>query len=294
MAKDTIMQQLLRQREAERKAAESGEQQNPITNHISGPLKNYPMEKASPERQAQPETPEVPAYDNLQDELRMIQEEQDYQLKHARQEKSRYYVGKVFQIFLIVLCVYLVFLIYGVLKTSYVYNEKGEVVPLVVPVESIREKAEFEVVSTQYLQSRTLYEEVLKLDYRLGMATKTGEDPLVIAPEYEKILEKISKLSVQMGAQTVPAQYTQPYNMLISWVKNDIALYCQYISRAITQNNVTDMNNALVYKDSMYSNFMRITEILTTLGGQVDNVDVKIIYDWSPEQFIEQYSGGIN
>ena len=291
---NTIMQQLLKQREAENKAAENSEQQNSATSHLGGPLKNYPMENAAPEPRIQTEMPEASTYDSMKDELRMIEEEQNYQLKRAKQEKSRFYVGKVFQMVLIVLCVYLVFLIYGVMNTSYVYNEKGEVVPLVVPVESIREKAEFEVVSSQYLQARTLYEEVLKLDYRLGMANNTKEDPLLIAPEYEKILEKISKLSVQMAAQTVPAQYTQPYNMLISWVKNDIALYCQYISRAITQNNVTDMNNALAYKDSMYSNFMRITEILSTLGTQVDNVDVKIIYDWSPEKFIEQYSGGIN
>lgn len=291
---NTIMQQLLKQREAENKAAENGEQQKPSASRLSGPLKNHPIGNIAPETKAQPEMPETPSYDSMNDELRMIEEEQNYQLKRAKQERSRFYVGKVFQIVLIVLCVYLVFLIYGVMKTSYVYNEKGEVVPLVVPVESIREKAEFEVVSSQYLQSRTLYEEVLKLDYRLGMANSTGEDPLLIAPEYEKILEKISTLSVQMAAQTVPAQYTQPYNMLISWVKNDIALYCQYISRAITQNNVTDMNNALSYKESMYTNFMRITEILTTLGTQVDNVDIKIIYDWSPEKFIENYSGGIN
>ena len=260
---------------------------------FSGPLRNYPSEKTMPEQK--PASPlQAAAYDPVQDELRMIEEEKNYQLKLAKKQKLRYYIEKVFQAVLIASCVYLVFLIYGVLNTNYVYDKNnGSVVPLVVPVESIRAKAEYEVVSTQYLQARTLYEEVLKLDYRLGMATNTGEDPLLIAPEYEKLLEKVSSLSVQMAAQTVPAQYTQPYNMLLSWVQNDIALYCQYISRAITQNSVTDMNQALSYKESMYNNFMRITEIVATLGSKVDNVDVSIIINWSPEAYISQYSGGV-
>lgn len=287
----TFMQQRLQKGDERR---ENSRQEKPETNNVFGPLGNYPSEKTAEKKPTLPQDTS-PSYDHVQDELRMIEQEKAEQLNELRRQKIRYYTERGFQVLLIVLCVYLVFLIYGVLNTNYVYDSKrGDVVPEVVPVEQIREKAEFEVVSSQYLQARTLYEEVLKLDYRLGMAGSTGEDPLLIAPEYEKILEKISKLSVQMAAKTVPAQYTQPYNMLLSWVQNDIALYCQYISRAISQNSVVDMNQALTYKDTMYNNFMRITEIIATLGSKVNNIDIAIIYNWSPESFIQQYSGGID
>lgn len=288
----TIMQQRLKQKEALdriRPADDSPREQNNVT----GPLRHYPSERTS----SVPETEKThmpPAYDPVQDELRMMDEETSYQLRLAKREKVKHYVVKVFHVVLIVSCVYLVFLIYGVLNTSYVYDKgSGDVVPLVIPVETIQKKADFELVSSQYLQARTLYEEALKLDYRLSMADRTGEDPLLIAPEYEKILEKISSLSIQMAAQTVPAQYTQPYNMLLNWVQNDIALYCQHISRAITQNSVMDMNKSQEYRSSMYTNFQRITEVIATLGSQVENVDIAIIYNWSPESFIEQYSGGL-
>jgi hypothetical protein len=288
----TIMQQRLKQQEALDKARPAEDQ--PVEqNNVTGPLRHYPSERTS---SIKPETEQhiAPQYDPVQDELRMIEEESKYQLKVAKKEKFKHYFVKVFNVILIVSCVYLVFLIYGVMNTSYVYdNKSGDVVPLIVPVETIQKKADYELVSTQYLQARTLYEEVLKLDYRLSMAERTGEDPLLIAPEYEKILEKISSLSIQMSAQTVPAQYTQPYNMLLSWVQNDIALYCQHISKAISQNSVMDMNKSQEYRASMYNNFMRITELVATLGTQVDNVDVSIIYNWSPESFIEQYSGGL-
>ena len=288
----TIFQQRLQQQGVTKPNNESTDSGAETNNVSSGPLRHYPSEKTMPDKKDQ--APVLQKYDPEQDEMRMLNEEQAYQLRIARKQKIKFYIEKVFQVVLIASCVYLVFLIYGVLNTNYVYDKNnGSVVPLVVPVETIKAKAEYEVVSSQYLQARTLYEEVLKLDYRLGMASNTGEDPLLIAPEYEKLLEKISSLSVQMAAQTVPAQYTQPYNMLLSWVQNDIALYCQYISRAITQNNVADMNKALSYKESMYSNFMRITEIVATLGSRVENVDISMLLNWSPESFIEQYSGGI-
>ena len=288
----TIFQQRLQQQGVTKPNNESTDSGAETNNVSSGPLRHYPSEKTMPDKKDQ--APVLQKYDPEQDEMRMLNEEQAYQLRIARKQKIKFYIEKVFQVVLIASCVYLVFLIYGVLNTNYVYDKNnGSVVPLVVPVETIKAKAEYEVVSSQYLQARTLYEEVLKLDYRLGMASNTGEDPLLIAPEYEKLLEKISSLSVQMAAQTVPAQYTQPYNMLLSWVQNDIALYCQYISRAITQNNVADMNKALSYKESMYSNFMRITEIVATLGSRVENVDLSMLLNWSPESFIEQYSGGI-
>lgn len=255
---------------------------------MSGPLRNYPSD--TPPQQP---TPVEPAYDPLKDELRMIDEEKEYQLRKARKDRLKDRMIKGFEILLIVMCVYLVFLIYGALNTNYTYNRTGDVVPVVVPVEEIKEQNDYFTISTQYLQARTLYEEALKLDYRIGASQSTGEDTVLIASEYEGILEKITKLYVQMSAITVPAKYTQPYNMLISWVHDDLALYCQYISRAITQNNAADMNQALLYRDSVYNKFGQITQVLVTHGTAIESSEVINIRSWSPEKFIEQITGGV-
>ena len=286
----TLLQERLRQSEGkpdDPSRSDVGEQEN----IVSGPLRFYPS--AHTEKQEKKEE-KKPEYNRYEDEMRMIREDEKDQLEKLRREKRKYLIERIFQVVLIVSCVYLVFLIYGAVNTSYTYNTKGEVVPLVVDVDTIRSQNEFKSVSTQYFQARTLYEEVLSLDYRLGMAGKTGEDPLLIAPEYEKILEKVTKLSVQMNALTVPARYTQPFNMLLSWVQDDLALYCQYISRAITQNNSADMNQALYYKDSMYNKFRQITQVLATLGSTVERSNVEMINEWSPEGYIEKISGGVN
>ena len=227
------------------------------------------------------------AEETLEEE--MLSEETRRELEALRRKQIRAIAVRAGQILTAVLCVYLVFLIYGVLNTEYTYDERGDIVPVILTVEGIRETEEFRTMSTQYVQARTLYEKVLLLDYRLGAG---AEDPLLIAPEYEKLLEEISSLSVQIGAVTVPAKYVQPMNMLLNWVQNDIALYCQFISRAISQNSVTDMNQALGYRETMYGNFRQITQVVAALASQVSGADTADLITWSPEGYLEQYTGG--
>lgn len=58
-------------------------------------------------------------------------------------------------------CVYVSILIYGVMVTDYNYNENGEIVPEVVSVQDIKEEKAYDTILYQYLQCRSLYEEVL-------------------------------------------------------------------------------------------------------------------------------------
>lgn len=244
---------------------------SPLTGHAEAPV---------PRRDTRAE-------ETLEEE--MLSEETRRELEALRRKKIRAIAVRAGQILTAVLCVYLVFLIYGVLNTEYTYDERGDIVPVILTVEGIRETEEFRTMSTQYVQARTLYEKVLLLDYRLGAG---AEDPLLIAPEYEKLLEEISSLSVQIGAVTAPAKYVQPMNMLLSWVQNDIALYCQFISRAISQNSVMDMNQALGYRETMYGNFRQITQVVAALASQVSGADTADLMTWSPEGYLEQYTGG--
>ena len=244
---------------------------SPLTGHAEAPV---------PRRDTRAE-------ETLEEE--MLSEETRRELEALRRKKIRAIAVRAGQILTAVLCVYLVFLIYGVLNTEYTYDERGDIVPVILTVEGIRETEEFRTMSTQYVQARTLYEKVLLLDYRLGAG---AEDPLLIAPEYEKLLEEISSLSVQIGAVTVPAKYVQPMNMLLNWVQNDIALYCQFISRAISQNSVLDMNQALGYRETMYGNFRQITQVVAALASQVSGADTADLMTWSPEGYLEQYTGG--
>jgi len=229
-----------------------------------------------------------PAVNEMLFEDSMIAEEIKERAAELRSEKFKWYLTKSFQILLSVGCAYLIFLIYGLMSTTYVYDARGNAVPQVLSLDEIKEVSEYNLMHNQYIQARALYERVLVLDYRIALGY---EDPLLIAPEYEKTLEDISSLSVQIGALSTPAQYAQTMNMLLKWVQNDIALYCQNMSAAITQNNSTRMNNALTDRSNMYNDFKIITQNVATLGSRVSNVDISDILAWSPELYLQQYVG---
>jgi hypothetical protein len=182
----------------------------------------------------------------------------------------------------------LAFLIFGVINTEYVRDENGKVVPLVMSYQQIKQLEDFNKLAVQYRQARMLYEQVLVLDYRMAAGI---EDPMSIAPEYEKLLTSVEPLAIQLSALTLPAEFTQTKNMLLTWTKNDIAIYCQNVSRAVSQNNEEYATRALEYKSLMYQDFSVITSNLMSLGAKVDGASLKDIAEWSPEKYVQDTLG---
>lgn len=216
-----------------------------------------------------------------------------YELKKSHDEKVKLQKSrnseKFVNIICVILCGYLIFLIYGVICTNYHYNDSGVIEPQVLSVSDIREGKKFDVILVQYENCRLLYEKILMLDYRLGQGV---EDPLVIAPEYEKMLDEVENLSVKINALDSDTKYEQIKNMMSSWIQNDTAIYLQKMSSAISQNNSDDASIALSYQNAMYNNFSTITENIVVMGEAIEGVDVTEIKNWSPERYIDQAING--
>lgn len=227
-------------------------------------------------------------YTSMEMELEM-QDELASRKERAAEQRHQLWV-QFSTIALIIGCVYLIFLIYGTLNTQYVYNDEGHIVPQRMTVQKIQALEEFDTIATEYLQARLLYEEVLTLDYRIGAGI---EDPLLIAPEYEAMLNRINDLIIQTQAVTVSSQYAQVHEMLQTWIKTEISVYCQNMSTAIAQNNATAASHALEYKQYMYNDFSTITANLTALGSVVDGADIGEIANWSPESYVSEHIGAL-
>lgn len=74
---------------------------------------------------------------------------------------------RIINILLVVACVYVLFLIYGVSVTDYQYSNNGTIEAQKLSVRELADKKAYETVYYQYLHLRSLYEEVLLLDYRI-------------------------------------------------------------------------------------------------------------------------------
>ena len=206
--------------------------------------------------------------------------------RNEEKREKRYKIRtKIINAVLISLCVYLIFLIYGVFCTNYQYNDKGKIEPVILSVGEIKELKEFNKILAQYEENRVLYEKVLKLDYRLSLGV---EDPLVLAPEYEKLLDEVNNLTVKTNALDVDTKYETRKVMLLNWVQTDTAVYLQKISSGISNNNADDAVIAIEYKGIMYDDFSLITQNIISIGENVEGANITNIKQWSPEKFISE------
>ena len=210
-------------------------------------------------------------------------------------EKTKIKVStKVINIILVILCVYVLILIYGVFVTDFVYDKQGEVKPQVMSISDIREKENYEVLLGQYKKCRMLYEQVLIVDYRLS---ENIEDPLVLAPEYEKLLDgekniNTKDLDLKTEALSVDPKYSYMKNDLSVWLGTDMATYLRSISAAITKNNPQALEEAIVYRDKLYYDFSKITENMVAVGDNLNGVNISDLKTWTPDGFVEDYKNG--
>ena len=196
---------------------------------------------------------------------------------------------RIINFILIAGCIYLLVLIFGAAVTKYQYNSDGKAVPEKMSVDDIRQKHNFDTILTQYEYCRSLYEKTLLLDYRVA---EWQEDTLEIAPEYEALLDDVQNLSVKTDAISVDTKYDQVKSMMVNWIKNDIAVYLQNISAAISENNTEKANNALQDKDRVYDDFSLITQNIVALGSSISGADLTDIKSWTPEDYVDQEING--
>lgn len=196
---------------------------------------------------------------------------------------------RIINFILIAGCIYLLVLIFGATVTKYQYNSDGKAVPEKMSVDDIRQKHNFDTILTQYEYCRSLYEKTLLLDYRVAQGQ---EDTLEIAPEYEALLDDVQNLSVKTDAISVDTKYDQVKSMMVNWIKNDIAVYLQNISAAISENNTEKANNALQDKDRVYDDFSLITQNIVALGSSISGADLTDIKSWTPEDYVDQEING--
>ncbi len=238
----------------------------------------------------QEQLPDEKPFDYEAFENEIDQKEHLAMRRKRKNDRRQAIMSRVSTVIMILACVYLIFLIYGAINTEYVYNDNGEIVPQVMSVMQIQRLNDFGDVASEYRQARTLYEQVLKLDYRIAAGI---EDPLLIAPEYEAMLDKIEALVLQCQALSVATEYTQLHAMITTWTTTDIAIYCQNMSKAITSNDAVSAQRALETRQLVYNDFSVITEVITTMGATVDGAEIKDMENWSPEKFINENIGEI-
>ena len=214
------------------------------------------------------------------DEIDLIEARQYERNKLKRSIASR--AGKAV---LVLLISYTVFLTYGIAITDYIYDERGNVVPLVMSVDDIECKREFEDFSAYYYSIRELYEKILLLDDILAGADDST-DYVSLSSEYEQLLDTVSYIVIQLEAYSPASAYRQTYEMMTELIKTDIAVYLQNISAALAKNDSDKWQKAVIDRENVLVKFSKVTGNLLSIGETVKGVSTADISGWNARDII--------
>ena len=228
------------------------------------------------------------------DELR--QEAERYKEEQEQKDKStlkRWKIGsRVIAGVLIGACSYLIFLIFGVIMTTYTYTDSGEVVAEVYSIDDVRQKRSFDAIIGYYDMCRDLYEEILIIDYQLSSA---AEDYPTLGGRYTALLDTTENLYAQIEGANVESQYNLVIEMMSNWLVNGVKVYLENIATycGSSGTNTEAGNNAITYNSEVYNYFSQITANIITMGDGIKGIDLGDIRQWSPESFISEEIDGV-
>ena len=188
-------------------------------------------------------------------------------------------IDKAARILLVILILYTAFLTYGIIITDYIYDDRGNAIPLVLSVSDIRKKQEFRDFSAFYYSIRELYEEIISLDQSL-FSHDENIDYITLSSEYDKLLDDVSYIVIQLEAYSPSSEYRQTYDLMTELIKTDIAVYLQNISAAIAKSDEERWYKSMVDRETIYRTFCKVTENLLSLGADVKGFSLSDISGW--------------
>lgn len=203
--------------------------------------------------------------------------------KEIAKEKHKNLVNNFKKIGILLVCLYLVFLIYGIFITEYIYDENGNSVPLEMSFSDMKKLDEFKLLVEKYDEMKELYKKVLEFDVKV---LKNTDNAMIYSTDYEGLLEDVAKLSIQTDAISVATEYAQIKSMVLTWIKTDIAVYLQNMSAAISENSIQKLSNATEDRTRMKNDFIVISQNLVAIGNKVKGFDTSDISEWSVDEYI--------
>lgn len=207
----------------------------------------------------------------------------------AMEAKRSARIKVVIDAVLITMCVYMVFLIYGVFNTDFKYGDTGEVESVVLSVEDLAERARYSVVLDLYYKCRNEYQEILKLDWMLVQGTVDNKS---LAPKYEIASGKCATLRNQIQGADIDVKYYQIGSLLDSWASSACD-YCEFTAIALTANNSEAEYSAVEARENTSSLFYDISQNMVILGQDLNGVDTADIYNWDPEAYVRKEMTGV-
>lgn len=244
------------------------------------------------------------AQHSRQDE--MEQNLENSALEEAKEEKEQEKKGilqnRIGSIALIVACVYIIVLIYGVFCTSFMYDKSGKIRPQVLTVSQIKDKKTFDGVMIYYNDCKLMYKEILKADYNASLTV--GDNAEYTQAEVSKQYSDLLKTSKVINAQKLSTRlhaaaddnrfgaYAPVLGAMYQWATNYVPEYLTDAAKYLTGDSTQELSNTVISLQTVLND--RFTSITQTMAGYADGkagVDISEL-QWNPTAYYKQLQEG--
>ncbi len=180
--------------------------------------------------------------------------------------------------FLIVICLYIAFVIFGMLCTEYYIDDNGYRQPIEVNFSYLREREDYRELKKQFDSISELMVDITIIDIHLSNEEYTGMEAVTY---YNKILNEqvdimIPKITaLELGQEQVVMQETME-----TLLSNDIAVYLQKMVEGLRTGNADSIQTALVWRDKAFSSFEVLRTDMINLSKRVKS-DYRSIEEWN-------------
>lgn len=192
-------------------------------------------------------------------------------------------INKAIKLILILMCLYIVFLIIGVISTDYYIDENNKRQAVIAKIDTLEKRDDYKTLSSYITQIREIMVDITIIDIKVSngditYAQAANQYTNILDDNVDSLIPKIKVLNVQ------PEQELLKQNLQVI-LANDIGYYLQLMPKALLANNETDVSNALVWKQSMMQTYSSIDEGIRDLASSIKKEDDEFL-KWNLEKAV--------
>ena len=179
---------------------------------------------------------------------------------------------------IILLCVYFVFLLFGMLVSDYYVDENGVRQPIILSFAYLENRKDYRELRRRYDAVSELIVDITVIDIHVANEDITNMEAVTqyLALLNEKVDVMIPKITaMELSEEQIILQ--QSMEMLLS---NDIAVYLQKMIDGLKTGNADSIETAMIWRDKYLSSFDVIRGDMALLCERI-KVDATSIEKWN-------------
>ena len=178
---------------------------------------------------------------------------------------------------LIVICLYIAFVIFGMLCTEYYIDDGGYRQPIEVNFSYLEEREDYRELKKQFDGISNLMGDITIIDIHLS---NDGYTSMEAVTYYTKILnEQVDIMIPKITALELGQEQAVMQETMETLLSNDIAVYLQKMIEGLRTGNADSIQTALVWRDKAFSSFEVLKTDMVNLAKRV-KADHRAIEEW--------------